>query len=146
MKRAYKTQKAEQERKRDEMRAEDDRLRDILLKKFAEDERVEQMNDQKRRLRVEAHKREAQRLIDLRKAAFTQMRDEERAFEQKKRDDEASRQTVIEEERRQLIKDFAIPLKDFLPKGTLQTADDFDLIFRQDRPELGKRPGNLTAR
>ena len=33
-----------------------------LMQKFAEDERLEQMNDQKRRMREQEHKREIERL------------------------------------------------------------------------------------
>lgn len=148
MKKAYAMQMEHIRLKREEAHAEEDKIRETLLTKFAEDERIQQMNDQKRRLKVQEHKREAQRLIDLRREAFQKARDDELKFEQWKRDDEAERHIVIEEERRKLIKEFAIPLKDFLPKGTLQTADDYDLIFRNKQPTkyISKGPGNLTAR
>merc|ERR1719440_843667 len=147
MKAAYVMQMEQQEKKKAEEHAEEEKIRDALLAKFADDERLEQMNAQKRRIRVEAHKREAQRLIDLRKEAFQKARDDERAEEERKRSEEINRLNVVEEERKRLILEHGIPLKDFLPKGTLQTKDDYDMIFRENplNPYVAKRPGNLTA-
>jgi len=148
MKAAHAMQMEIKQKKLAELQAEENAIRDIVLKKFAENERIEQMNDQKRRLRIEAHKREAQRLIDVRREAFERDKEEERAEDRRKRDEEAHHHMVIEEERRKLIKDHGIPLRDFLPKGTLQTKDDYDMIFRESLldPYATKRPGNLTAR
>jgi len=148
MKKAYAMQMEHIQQKRVEAQAEEEKIRDTLLQKFAEDERLQQMNDQKRRMKMQEHKREAQQLIDLRREAFQKARDDELKFEQWKRDDEANRHIVIEEERRKLIKEFAIPLKDFLPKGMLQTADDYNLIFgnKDFNRYSSKGPGNLTAR
>lgn len=154
MKKAYAMQMAEAKKKQAWEKAEEDKLRDQLLEKFAEDDRIEQMNQQKRRLRVEVHKREAKRLVDQHREMFEKARNDERAEEHRKRAEEANRQVVIEEERKKLLKEHGLPLRDFLPKGTLQTSDDFDLIFRANMlPPLnpyvgksGKRAGNLTAR
>ena len=44
-------------------RQEEERYRQQLMARFAEEDRVEQMNAQKRRLCIEQHKREAARLI-----------------------------------------------------------------------------------
>merc|ERR1719197_386897 len=104
MKKAYAMQMEQQSVKRAEMRAEEEKIRDTLLAKFAEDERIEQMNNQKRRLRVQEHKREAQRFIDLRRNAFEKARADEQAEHQRNRDEELNRQAVIEEERKSLIK------------------------------------------
>lgn len=41
-----------------------------MLAKFAEDEKLEQMNAQKRRMRMAEHAREVQRLIDEKRQAF----------------------------------------------------------------------------
>ena len=44
-------------------RREEEKYQEQLMARFAEEDKVEQMNAQKRRLRVEQHKREAARLI-----------------------------------------------------------------------------------
>ena len=49
------------ERATEEKRLEED-FKQKLLQKFAEDERLEQMNQQKRRMREQEHKREIERL------------------------------------------------------------------------------------
>jgi len=58
--------KAYQERLKEERIAEERRMEDEfkqkLMAKFAEDERLEQMNAQKRRMRELEHKREIERL------------------------------------------------------------------------------------
>jgi len=148
MKTAHALQMEQKEKRKAEDIIEEEKLREFMLAKFAEDERIEQMNDQKRRVRVEAHKREAQRLIELKKATFEKERSDERAEMQRLRELDARNQQIIEEERRNLIKEYGIPLRDFLPKGTLATQDDFNLLFRENMANRHavKRPGNLTAR
>lgn len=148
MKAAYTAQMEQRRRKEAENKQEEDSLRDILLSKFAEDERIQQMNDQKRRMRIEEHKREAERLVDLRREAYQKTRNNERVELQRQEDEKAANHIIIEEERQKLIQDFAIPLRDFLPKGTMQNSGDFDAIFPDMRSTqyCSKRPGSLTAR
>jgi hypothetical protein len=138
MKRAYVSQMDMQERKRAAALEEEDKIRNELLAKFAEDDRLEQLNDQRRRLKIEQHKREAQRLIDLRREQFEQARNAERDEEERLRGEEGHRQAIIEEERQKLLQEYAVPLRDFLPKGTLECADDYNMVF----PE---RAGILVA-
>jgi len=148
MKQAYVMQMNMKIQKKEEEKAEEDKMRDMLLSKFAEDERLGQMNDQKRRIRIQEHKREAQRLIDLRRDTFQAARDAERAEEQRLRDDEVNRRVVVEEERRKLLAEHAVPLRDFLPKGTLHHQNDYDMVFSEPRmtQHCNKTAGNLTAR
>lgn len=153
MKQAYAMQMDQRHRKQVAAREEEDTIRDTLMKKFAEDERIEQMNEQKRRMRIQDHKREAERLVELRREGYQKKRDDERDELQRLRDEEDTRHIIIEQERKKLIQECAIPLRDFLPKGTLQHRGDFDLIFPEQRsntPRLqkycSKQPGSLTAR
>jgi len=148
MKSAYVMQMNTNARKRADAIEDEHKIRDALMSKFAEDEKIEQMNDQKRRLRIANHKREAQRLIDMRADQFAAARNAERAEEQRLRDDDADRHIVIEEERRKLLEEHAVPLRDFLPKGTLQHIHDYDMVFPESRltQYCSKRPGSLTAR
>lgn len=130
MKNAHRVQMRVKEEKASKARDEEELLREQLMKKFAEDDRIEQMNEQKRRLKVEAHKREAQRLLDLRREMYERQREAEREYDGKLREDEQKRQVIIEEERRRLIAEHASPLLDFLPKGTLESPEDFNLLQR----------------
>jgi hypothetical protein len=140
MKTAYHMQMAAKTEKAAFLKEEEDRLRDGLLKKFAEDDRIEQMNDQKRRRKVEEHKREAERLMQLRRDGFAAARDQERSQEQQRREEEAARQVVIESERQRLLKENAYELRDFLPKYTLAEKADYNFIF-SDRLQPNTMPG-----
>eukprot|EP00429_Kryptoperidinium_foliaceum_P053635 CAMPEP_0176094386 /NCGR_PEP_ID=MMETSP0120_2-20121206/47298_1 /TAXON_ID=160619 /ORGANISM="Kryptoperidinium foliaceum, Strain CCMP 1326" /LENGTH=481 /DNA_ID=CAMNT_0017428329 /DNA_START=94 /DNA_END=1539 /DNA_ORIENTATION=+ len=137
MKNAYMFQMQMKEDRMRKEREEEDKMREQLMKKFAEDDRIEQMNEQKRRLKVEAHKREAERLVALRREMYEKEREAEREKEAKLHEDEKRRQVIIEEERRRLIQEHASELRDFLPKGTLESHDDYALMFRtQSSPNL----------
>lgn len=129
MKNAYLFQMKMKEDRRLNNDAEEARIKESLLRKFAEDDRIEQMNDQKRRMKMEEHKREAERLLELRKQMFEANRAQERADDETLRADEATRQAVIEQERRRLLQEHGQGLKDFLPKWTCETEGDYENIF-----------------
>merc|ERR1719252_336584 len=63
---AYEAAQQYKEEKRQLEIQEEERFRAELLAKFAEDDRLEQMSAQKRRMRIEDHKREVERQIALR--------------------------------------------------------------------------------
>jgi len=140
MKAACEVQAQMSEKKKAAALEEEERIRAVLLSKFAEDDRIEQMAEHKRRMKVEAHKREAERLVQLRRESFDQQRDAEREEEQLLRNDEGDRQVIIEEERKKLLIEHAIPLRHFLPKGTLATQDDHEFVF-----SLGERGSYATG-
>merc|ERR1719298_118509 len=129
MKRACELQVKMQEAKKAACLEEEEKIRAVLLAKFAEDDRLEQLHEHKRRMKVEAHKREANRLLELRKQAYEQQREAERQAILNARDEEGDRQAIINEERQKLLKEHAIPLRDFLPKCTLSTNEDYEFVF-----------------
>lgn len=53
----------------------EDEFKRKLMEKFAEDERLEQMNAQRRRMREQEHKREVERLWQEKLAIYQQQRD-----------------------------------------------------------------------
>lgn len=136
MKNAYMFQMRMKEEKLRKGQEEEAQIRQRLLEKFAEDDRIEQMNEHKRRMRVEQHKREAQRLMELRREMFDAARHKEREEEEALRAGDGKRQAIIEEERQRLLREHAAQLQDFLPKWTLDNEDDYEMIF-------GFRPGSL---
>ncbi len=72
------------ERAAEEQRMEDE-FKQKLMEKFAEDERLEQMNAQKRRMRELEHKREVERLWQEKLAIYKAQRElelQERAAKQ----------------------------------------------------------------
>jgi len=135
MKRASVMQMEMQELKKAAALEEEERIRTVLLGKFAEDDRLEQMHEHKRRMKLEAHKREAERLLELRRESFETQREAEREYENQNRGEEADRQIIIEEERQKLLREHAIPLRNFLPKGTFATQEDHDFVFNSGYPD-----------
>merc|ERR1719263_1243060 len=100
-----------------------------MLEKFAEDDRIDQLNAQKRRQKQIEHRREIERLLELRREKYEQ----ERAAELQEQLDaervELIRQQIIEEERKRMLAAHAenLGLK-HLPKGVLSTEQDVSLF------------------
>jgi len=134
MKNAYVFQMRAKEVKAAKMKDEEDEIRATLMAKFAEDDRVEQMAEHKRRMKLLEHKREAERLVALRRDMYDKQREEERAHEVNLREDEGKRSVIIEAERKRLLEEHARELKDFLPKGTLETKEDYHFVFHGGQP------------
>jgi hypothetical protein len=61
-----------QEEREAVMRAEEEAFRSAMMAKFAEDDRLEQMNAARRRMRQAEHAREVQRLIDERRRMYAE--------------------------------------------------------------------------
>lgn len=129
MNKIYVEQMAEKARQTEKRQQEEDEFRKNLMEKFAKDDHIELISEQKRRMKIEEHKREAQRLIEVRRAIDEQQRAEEWAKEEQFRQEELRRQVVIEEERRRILQEEAPDLFEFLPKGSLDRHADLALLF-----------------
>jgi len=117
--------------KREEEKAEEDQFRRAMLDKFAEDDRLDQLNEQKRRRKQMEHRKEIERLLELRRAKF----EEERAVETEEQEQQETadnvRRKIIEDERARILAAHAKNLDlRHLPKGILGTTEDM-AIFGQ---------------
>lgn len=74
----------------------EDEFKQKLFQRFAEDERLEQMNAQKRRMREQEHKREIERLWQEKLAVFQAQRELEIQEETAKKMEEVRMRQVIE--------------------------------------------------
>ena len=74
----------------------EDEFKQKLFQRFAEDERLEQMNAQKRRMREQEHKREIERLWQEKLAVFQAQRELEYQEFNAKKEEEARMRAVIE--------------------------------------------------
>ncbi|XP_054627345.1 meiosis-specific nuclear structural protein 1 [Dunckerocampus dactyliophorus] len=127
-------QMAMKEMRRQAEKEEEEAFRKMMMDKFAEDDRIEQMNAQRRRMKQLEHKREVQKLIEDRRRqreVDKEMNAKEIAMEQER---EAFVRQIIEEERQQLLKRHANKLLGHLPKGLLREDDlkHFDEDFRKN--------------
>ncbi|XP_052010081.1 meiosis-specific nuclear structural protein 1 [Xyrauchen texanus] len=121
---------------------EDEAFRQMMMAKFAEDDRIEQMNAQKRRMKQLEHKRAVEKLLEDRRQQYLAEQEreaEERAMEQER---EAQRRQIIEEERQRLLKQHATKLLGYLPKGIFKEDDlehfdeDFKNNFKQQQADI----------
>merc|ERR1719326_1722213 len=89
--------------------------------------------------------------LQLRQKMYDEAREKERMDQNAQRAEEARRQIIIEEERRRLLQEYAMPMRDFLPKGTLERQEDHDMIFTKRTPRYAtqdtpRSTAQLTAR
>jgi CRISPR/Cas system-associated protein Csx1 len=86
------------------------------MKKFAEDDRIEQMKQTNRRMKQLEHRRAVDAMVEERRILSSHKGDEEKR--QREIEDEISRykSEVIEQERQRLLLDHASKLAGFLPK------------------------------
>lgn len=115
--------------KREEEKAEEEQFRQAMLEKFADDDRLDQLNAQKRRMKQLEHRREIERLLEVRREKY----EHERAVELQEQLNgervEQIRQQIIEEERKRMLAAHAKNLGlQHLPKGVLSSEADMALF------------------
>merc|ERR1712192_18884 len=111
--------------------AEEAVFREKLMAKFAEDDRIEALNDQKRRMKVQVHKREVERLIQARREQYEAQRQSEVAELAHQRIEQEKRFVEVEEEKRRLLRAHAAEFRDYLPKGMFENREDYDFVMNQ---------------
>jgi len=117
---------------REEEKGEEEAFKAAMMAKFAEDDRLDQMNEQRRRMKRLEHRREIERLLERRRAKFEEER-QAQVGEQRQQDAaDATRGKIIEAERRRLLAAHAknLDLK-HLPKGVLQGKDDLHIFNKE---------------
>ena len=91
-----------------------------MMEKLAEDDRIEQMNSQKRRMKQLEHRRAVEKLLQDRKTRYEAEKERE-ILERKIEIEEAQKRSkLIEEERQKLIAKHAHNLLGYIPKGVLR--------------------------
>ena len=90
-----------------------------MMAKLAEDDRIEQMNAQKRRMKQLEHKRAVEKLLEDRLARFEAERERELVERKLEVKEAQKRAKLIEEERQKLIAKHAHNLLGYIPKGVL---------------------------
>merc|ERR1719319_893540 len=95
--------------------AEDEHFRQIMLAKFAEDDKIDQMNAQRRRMKREEHKRAVVALLEERKVNEGR----ERVADEAREKEEQETRMIVEEERRRMLAQNVERLIGHIPKGVL---------------------------
>ncbi|XP_067104860.1 meiosis-specific nuclear structural protein 1 [Osmerus mordax] len=140
-------QMAFKELRRQAEKEEEEAFRQMMMAKFAEDDRIEQMNAQKRRMKQLEHKRAVEKLMEDRRKQYLADKEreaEERAIDQQRED---FRRQIIEEERQKLLKLHATKLLGYLPKGIFREDDlehfdeDFKSNFKKRQVDIFSEEG-----
>ncbi len=95
----------------------EDEFKQKLMQKFAEDERLEQMNAQKRRMRELEHKREIERLWQEKLAIYRAQREMELEERRAKEEDERRKAVIVEMEKERLLREHGNILQTYHPKA-----------------------------
>jgi|EP01046_Picozoa_sp_COSAG06_P003690 hypothetical protein len=118
------------------LQEEEETFREQMLAKFAEDDRIEQMNAQKRRMKQADHRREVERLIEARRAEFEAQKAAELIEGQDGGVLGEAKRKIIEEERQKMIAEHAAKLYGYLPPGTLLSEQDLEYFPPELREEV----------
>lgn len=105
------------ERMLEEQRIEDE-FKEQMLKKFAEDDRIEQMNAQKRRMKELEHKKEVERLWQEKLEMYKKQREMEIAEREAAELEERKKRDIIEQEKAKLLEEYGSLLKEYHPKAS----------------------------
>merc|ERR1719420_1966059 len=101
--------------------------------KFAEEDKLEQMSAQRRRMKQLEHKREVERLMGERRKAYEEQRLQEASEREIEERAERFRQEIIERERQRLLEEHLPHLSGNVPKGVLQKEED--MVYLSHRQE-----------
>ena len=96
-----------------------------MAEKFAEDERLEQMNQQKRRMRELEHKREIERLWQERLNVYRAQREQEWEERRLQQEQEEVQRQIVAKEKERLLAEHAEILNQFNPKAASQYGTGF---------------------
>ncbi|NXX48853.1 MNS1 protein, partial [Tricholaema leucomelas] len=127
------------------MQEEEKAFRQQMLAKLAEDDRIEQMNAQKRRVKQLEHRKAVEKLIADRHKQFIAQKErelEERQVEERRQEE---MRAIVEEERQKLLKEHASKLLGYLPRGILKNEDDVNMLGEEFRVAYQKSGGNAFS-
>ena len=139
LQKSYAQQQQLKELQKEAELAEEEEFRRKMLEKFANDDKIEQMNAQKRRMKQLEHKRAIEELIENRRKM--QIAERQADLDQAKQAEqlEKFRRQIIEEERRKLIQEHAEKLLGYLPKGVFKDSSDLDLLPEDLKKKYSER-------
>lgn len=109
--------------------AEEEDFRRRMMDKFADDERIEQMNAQKRRMKMMEHKREVDRLLEERRSMYEREKEVELEDQEEEERRAQALRSLIEEERKKILAEAAGKLGlAYMPRGVLSSKEDYDMF------------------
>ncbi|KAJ3275578.1 mannosyl-oligosaccharide alpha-1,2-mannosidase [Terramyces sp. JEL0728] len=135
---AYQAQVADKKRRIEQETLEEEKFRDKLMQKFAEDDRLEQLKQSVRRMKQLEHRRAVDELVKERKRIHEANEIEKKRLENIESELSRYRAEVIEQERQRLLREHASKLAGFLPKGVLRDKKDLELFDQEFVKKFGE--------
>ena len=86
-----------------------------MMEKFAEDERIEQMNAQKRRMKQLEHRRAVDELVTIKQELNAKAKEQDRLLNEKEVEMEKYKNEIVEQERQKMLREHAQHLIGHLP-------------------------------
>jgi len=139
-------QKQLKQQKRVETQKEEAELRDRMLKKFEDDARLEQMNAARRRREMQIYREQVDKMIEDRREFYERAKAMEVAELSAVKGKEDYRLQVVERERQRLLQVHAQALRDFLPKGVLMNAADYERVMGRKLEQKETTNASATGR
>jgi len=124
---AYQEHLERQEVKRKAEIAKEQEERQRLMVRYEEDNRLNQVSDQKRRIKMQEYRRDVDRQMEERRRQYEAERQKEREELERMKAEEAEQARIVEEERQSLLKMHAHDARHF-PKGALMKESDFEAV------------------
>merc|ERR1711988_150937 len=109
--------------------AEEEDFRRRMAEKYAEDERIDRANKQRRADMQKQFVNEVDQLADYKKQQYIAQQEQEMREQRVRDDEESERARIIEEERKRMLIEHASRLLEHLPKGVLQKPEDLDMLI-----------------
>lgn len=118
---------------------EEERIKQEMLAKFAQDDKIEQMNMQKRRMKQLEHKHQVEKLLEERRRRMNE--DKQRELQERVEAErlESHKRNIIEEERIKMLREHATRLLGYLPKGVIRDEKDLDALGVEFKQEYAKK-------
>lgn len=135
---SYRNQIEEKRRRYEQDQIEQESYRKEMMEKYSQDKRLEQMNAQKRRMRQLEHRRAVEALIEERRRNSVELLDFEKEMLLKEKEIQKYKDEVVEQERQRLLRDHAVGLANFLPKGVLRDEKDLELFDQNFKERFEK--------
>uniref|UniRef100_A0A7R9SVN5 Meiosis-specific nuclear structural protein 1 n=1 Tax=Polyblepharides amylifera TaxID=1486889 RepID=A0A7R9SVN5_9CHLO len=118
---------------------EEEEYRRRMMQKFAEDERLEAEGVKRRNEKMDEFKKEVQGLAQHKHSMYEKQKAVELAEFMKHQNEENRRESIIEEERLRMLREHAVKLMDYLPKGVLQRPEDLDMLVELLNERMGRQ-------
>eukprot|EP00239_Pterosperma_sp_CCMP1384_P002910 CAMPEP_0197847500 /NCGR_PEP_ID=MMETSP1438-20131217/6345_1 /TAXON_ID=1461541 /ORGANISM="Pterosperma sp., Strain CCMP1384" /LENGTH=483 /DNA_ID=CAMNT_0043459441 /DNA_START=190 /DNA_END=1641 /DNA_ORIENTATION=+ len=137
MMQANEYQKELKNQRKQREREEEEEYRARMAQKYAEDARLEEENKLRREQRMAGFKEEVEQLAEHKRAMYEEQKRREIAEHAQMEEEEDERKRIVEQERQRMLREHAVKLIEYLPKGVLQKQEDLEMLIDMLEKRMG---------